>query len=440
MSKESFVNGFSKLSKREKIELISNLDYIEEDAKDELKTFWHPHIKIQTLLDEFSENSLSNFPLPYGVIPHIKINERDYIVPMVIEESSVVAAASSSAKFWSKNGGFHAEITETDKVGQIHFTIDKSGYQTLKSKINELKKLILSECREIIESMEKRGGGIKDISLLDKNDDLKDYYQLFFTFETCNSMGANFINTVLEKAAKTLNDFVENGYEFKQHNNEFQIIMSILSNYTPNCLCKVWIEASYDQLENIDPNLSGKEFAEKFEKAVIIANNDVYRATTHNKGIFNGIDAVTIATGNDFRAVEACGHAYAARDGKYRGLTSVELKDNKFKYILEIPLSVGTIGGLTNLHPLSRFSMKLLKNPDAKELMKICASVGLANNFSAIKSLITNGIQNGHMKMHLINLLNANDATESEKNKAVDHFKKHNVSATSVKKFLREIR
>ncbi len=186
--------------------------------------------------------------------------------------------------------------------------------------------------------------------------------------------------------------------------------------------------------------MKGEEFAKKFQLAVKIAEVDVYRATTHNKGIFNGIDAVAIATGNDFRAIEAAGHTYASKSGKYKSLSTVELQDGKFIYSLTLPLAMGTVGGLTSLHPLAKQSLEMLDNPTAKELMMITASVGLANNFAAIRSLVTKGIQVGHMKMHLMNILNHFEATEDEKAKAVEYFIGNKVSFNSVSQFINKLR
>jgi hydroxymethylglutaryl-CoA reductase len=216
--------------------------------------------------------------------------------------------------------------------------------------------------------------------------------------------------------------------------------MCILSNYTPECRVKVWVECPTNQLDGVDESLDGKAFAEKFKKAVDIARIDPYRATTHNKGIYNGIDAVVIATGNDFRATEAAGHSYAARDGQYRSLSYAEIQDNMFRFTLDVPLALGTVGGLTSLHPLAKKSLELLGNPSAKELMMIAATMGLANNYAAVKSLTTKGIQQGHMKMHLANILNQLGASEKEKTQATEYFNDKTVSYSEVESFLRRIR
>ena len=234
---------------------------------------------------------------------------------------------------------------------------------------------------------------------------MPDYYQLKASFETCNSMGANFINSVLERFAAILKREIVNSSGFTGEEQQVEIIMSILSNYTPNCTVRCWVECDIADMGDFVKDYSGEDFARRFANGVRIAQVDPFRATTHNKGIFNGIDAVVLATGNDFRAVEACGHVYASRNGTYSSLTDISIENGRFKYTLEVPLSLGTVGGLTNLHPLVQLSLEMLGNPNAKQLMMIAAAVGLANNFSAIRSLVTVGIQKGHMKMHLLNIL-----------------------------------
>jgi hydroxymethylglutaryl-CoA reductase len=211
--------------------------------------------------------------------------------------------------------------------------------------------------------------------------------------------------------------------------------MSILSNYTPDCIVKTYVECPIEDLGLIG-GMEANEFAHKFERAVQIAKVDVNRAVTHNKGIFNGIDAVVLATGNDFRAIEACGHAYAARDGQYRGLSSCSIDNGLFRFELTIPLSLGTIGGLTSLHPMSKMSLELLDGPSASELMKLVSVVGLAQNFGALSSLVTTGIQKGHMKMHLLNILNQLNATKEQIELSKIYFANNTVSFSSVREFL----
>jgi hydroxymethylglutaryl-CoA reductase len=264
--------------------------------------------------------------------------------------------------------------------------------------------------------MEKRGGGILDIVLVDKTEKLENYYQLHVTFETVDSMGANFINSCLEVIAK----------EFR--NDEIEIVMSILSNYVPECLVRAEVSCKIEDLGNEDP----QKFAQKFHQAVQIAEVEPYRAVTHNKGIMNGIDAVVLATGNDFRAVEAGVHAYASRSGQYKSLTHCEIENGIFRFWIEIPLALGTVGGLTSLHPMAKLSLDMLQKPSARELMMIMATAGLAQNFAALRALTTKGIQHGHMKMHLMNILNQLGANDADKKEIADYFEGKTVSHSAV--------
>ena len=416
------ISGFSKLSKKGKIKWIVKTFFTEPDTvMSELMSYWHSNEQQQKILDNFSENTISNFPMPYGVAPNFIIDDKPYCIPMVIEESSVVAAASSAAKFWMARGGFKTEIVSTKKLGQVHFL-----WHGNKSKLHyhfaEIKQTLIEECFSITRSMVKRGGGILDIDLVDLTEHQSGLYQLLASFETCDSMGANFINTCLEQFSKSLIAFFKTSSHFEEPEKEVEVIMSILSNYTPECLVRAWVECPIDELGKMPGGMTGEEFARRFHTAIKIAEIDPYRATTHNKGIYNGIDSVVIATGNDFRAIEACGHAYASKDGKYSSLSHCSIEDGVFKFWLDLPLAIGTVGGLTSLHPIAKRSLELLENPSAKDLMKIIAATGLAQNFSAIKSLVTTGIQQGHMKMHLQNILNQLKATSEEELAAIEHF------------------
>lgn len=437
MTPSHFIKGFSKLSKEDKIDRIAHFMHDPEASIDTLRSFWHNDSRMQKLFDEFSENTISNYYFPYGVAPNFKINGEVMFVPMVIEESSVVAAAANSARFWFERGGFHSKVLSTTKVGQVHF-IWEGDDELLKFNFHKLRTLMIEQTKPVTANMEKRGGGILDIELLNKRKEIPGYYQIVAYFDTRDAMGANFINTCLEEFAEVLRNHLDENPEFGGY--ECQVIMSILSNYTPECLVETWVECPVPALNGVDEHTQVAEFVSKFSKAVEISQVDLYRAATHNKGIFNGIDAVALATGNDFRAIEACGHAYAARSGRYRGLTEIDLSGNYFRYTLRIPLALGSVGGLTGLHPLAKFSLELMGNPSAEKLMMIASAVGLANNFSALKSLVTKGIQKGHMKMHLLNLLNANQATEEEKQLAVEYFKTHKVSSRSVINFLDKVR
>ena len=437
MNKINITSGFSRLDKDQKIELVSSQTTDPDLFSNTLHASLHRDPIVQKLYDEFSENTLGNYFFPYGVAPNFLINGKMYMVPMVIEESSVVAAASGAAKFWAARGGFHSEIIGIEKIGQVHFTWN-GGFELLNRFFPEIRLLMLRNTEQTTTNMVKRGGGILNIELVDMTDKIPDYYQLKATFDTRDSMGANFINSCLEEFAETLREFVSSNVELCTSN--LQVIMSILSNYTPGCLVHTWVEGAIKDGHNYDDFYTDREFVQRFETGVQIAQVDRYRATTHNKGIYNGIDAVVLATGNDFRAVEACGHAYASRNGHYSSLSKVEISGNTFRFSLEVPMALGTVGGLTDLHPLAKLSLQLLGNPDASQLMMIASAAGLANNFSAVKSLVTKGIQKGHMKMHLLNILNVYKATDDEKIYAVEYFKHEKVSHSSVSIFLESIR
>ncbi len=411
---DKIIQGFSKLSKEAKIEWIVRT-YLNNDESvvDFLKSYWHNDADVQKLHDEFIENTITNFYIPLGIAPNFKINDKIYCIPMAIEESSVVAAAAKSATFWLNRGGFKSHVKSMIKMGHVHFAWH-GDYQKLLNNFNRTKETYFTGTAELTANMRARGGGILSIELVNKSDLEPNYFQLMARFETCDSMGANFINSCLEEFSKILQHNLATDNELTEKEKNVNIIMCILSNFTPECVVVSEVSCPIEQLvEGTD--MSADKFCEKFEQAIHVATIEPYRATTHNKGIFNGIDSVVIATGNDFRAVEACGHTYASRDGQYRSLTKVEIKDGIFRFWIEVPMALGTVGGLTALHPMVKFAHKLLGNPNAEELMKITATVGLAQNFGAIRSLVTTGIQKGHMKMHLLNILNQLGATEEEK-------------------------
>jgi len=427
------ISGFSKLSKSEKIDwIVKHYLSNSKSAKQTIIQYFNADQKLQQLHDEFIENTISNYYLPLGIAPNFVINNKTYAIPMAIEESSVVAAASNAAKFWMERGGFKAEVISTTKIGQVHF-IYTGDFEDLKQYFNSIKSKLITDTKPITANMEKRGGGIIDIELRDKTEDLEHYYQLHATFETLDAMGANFINSCLEQFAKTFKTEAD-----KYLSTPIEIVMSILSNYVPNCLVRAEVSCKVEDLK--DKTISGIAFAEKFVRAVNIAEIEPYRAVTHNKGIMNGIDAVVLATGNDFRAVEAGVHAYAIKKGKYSSLTHAKIEDGVFTFWIELPLALGTVGGLTGLHPLVKVALDILGKPSAKELMQIVAVAGLAQNFAALRSLTTTGIQEGHMKMHLMNILNQFNATHEEKEEIIQHFKTHTVTHSAVVSEIEKIR
>jgi hydroxymethylglutaryl-CoA reductase len=373
-----------------------------------------------------------------GIAPNFLINDRYYSVPMVIEESSVVAAAAKSAKYWSTRGGFKATVLNTEKIGQVHF-LYKGDSSKLQSFFNAVKPTLIDSTGNITKNMQKRGGGILGLELRDKTSALENYFQLHATFETKDSMGANFINSCLEQLAKTLKEEAQNYTDFNESEKNITVVMSILSNYVPNCIVRAEVSCKVQDLAEKKIE-NPQEFAEKFVQAVRIAEIEPFRAVTHNKGIMNGVDAVVLATGNDFRAVEAGVHAYASRNGQYSSLSHAKIEDGIFTFWMEIPLALGTVGGLTSLHPLVKMALEILGKPSAKELMKVVAVTGLAQNFAALRSLTTTGIQEGHMKMHLNNILNQFEANSEERKAILKHFEKNTVTHAAVVALIENLR
>ena len=427
--------GFSKLSRDKKISWISK-NFLDNSNEFEsiLNKYLNHDKKIQSIHNSISENVISNFHLPYSVSPNFLINNKNYCIPLVTEESSVVAALSNSSKFWYDRGGFKSKVLSKIKTGQVHFKYDGNA-ESLEKFIIENEHRLIESTDRITKKMRERGGGISNIKLVNKSKELKSYYQLHVDFNTIDSMGANFINSCLEIISKNFKELLNDSSKFKESEKRIEIIMSILSNYTPECIVESSVECKIDDLSDID-GITSKEFALKFKNAFDIANIDISRAVTHNKGIMNGIDAVLISTGNDFRAVEAGIHAFASSEGMYKSLSECTIIDNIFKIKLKIPLSIGTIGGITDIHPMVKLSLKLLDNPTSDKLMNIICSVGLAQNFAAVKSLVTSGIQKGHMKMHLINLLIKQNATKDQIKKSEAYFKDRDINNQSVKDFL----
>ena len=343
-----------------------------------------------------------------------------------------------------------SKIADLNKISDSEKTTaqtEKDSLTFLETKEKELsaffknrKSDLLKTLVPLTKNMEARGGGVMSLDLIDKCDILENYYQLHLRFKTGDAMGANFINSCLEHLAKSLIQFASKDQLSNENNKPIDVLMSILSNYVPECLVHAEVSCPIKEFNLDNHNLNLETFTKRMIQAVAIAKYDPYRAVTHNKGIMNGVDSLVIATGNDFRAIEAGVHAYAASSGQYRSLSDAYIKDDKFVMELSIPLALGTVGGLTKLHPMVNWCMELLGNPSSEKLMEIIAVAGLAQNFGALRSLVTTGIQKGHMKMHLLSILNGFGATTEEKNKLVVHFKNETVSNAAVQKALGELR
>ena len=432
------ISGFSKLDKQQRRQWLLE-HFLPGQAADDFAFFEANSTDLQQVIDNFSENTVANFPLPFGVAPNFVVNGATYAVPMVIEESSVVAAASSSAKYWSTRGGFHAEVVACEKLGQLHFRWNGRPERRA-ALFPELQRRLYAATADITERMEKRGGGVRGMQWKHLAEVDAQCYQLLVRFGTGDSMGANFINTVLEAYATEIERWSAESDFLGQDERDLEVIMAILSNHTPNAVVRSWVSCPIERMNLAGSGVDAADFVRRFRLAVDIAAADPYRAVTHNKGIMNGVDAVVLATGNDFRAVEAAVHAFAAADGRYASLSRCRVVDDHFHFELTLPLSLGTVGGLTRLHPLADLSLNLLGRPGAEELMCIAAATGLAQNFAALRSLVTTGIQRGHMKMHLHNILSSLNASAPERRQAVEFFAGRTVSHHGVRQYLDKVR
>lgn len=376
MDQRQFFSGFYKHSISKRIELIESwLDASIDSASTVLP---------EAYANQMIENYLFNYHLPLGVAVNLKVNNAEYVVPMAIEEPSVIAAASFGAKVL---GNIQAETKERLLIGQIIMTVQQPFIE-IQQIIKENKAKLLNIASQASASMVRRGGGPKDIWVEEKEHPNRNYVSVYLSLDPCDAMGANVINTVLEALSPTMESIIEG-----------EVLMSILSNYQPQAVTIATAKVPFAHLSK--DKEEAKSLAERLEMASDYAWLDPYRATTHNKGIMNGIDAVVIATGNDWRAIEAGAHAYAVKDGQYRSLTKwqVNYEDESLEGSIEIPLQVATVGGTLSSHPTAKLALKMLKITSAKDLSNIIASVGLIQNFAAMRALVSEGIQKGHMRM-----------------------------------------
>ena len=436
MKDKLLINGFSKFSKQDRIRFLAERHRLSQDLVQVLAAFEPADDSFRKIIEELSENTVSSYHMPFSVAPNFIVNGSYRTFPLVTEESSVVAALAKAAGFWAQHGGFHAEVLGTERKGQLHFRWNGNP-DRLTAAFPQIRVRLLEEARTITANMERRGGGITGMELCMLPHILPDYYQIDVRFETLDAMGANFINSCLEQFGRSLRTYISNNDHFAPDEKHVEIVMAILSNYTPDSRVRAWVQCPAELLTVSDAAGEQENYAGRFVQAVRIAAGDVSRAVTHNKGIFNGIDALAMATGNDFRAIEACGHAWACRNGSYASLSEARLENGQFYFGLEIPLAVGVVGGITAVHPLARLALYLLGNPSASQLMMYLATAGLASNFSAVKALVTSGIQKGHMRMHLSNILNQLQVQGSLREQAALFFADKTVSFSEVEKFIR---
>lgn len=437
MKASKAIAGFSKLTKAQKIGWLEQQLGWDSSAAGLLSSSELQDESLQQVLNELSENQISNFHLPFCVAPNFLVNGTMRVFPLVTEESSVVAAMAKAAGFWASRGGFRADVTGMEKKGQLHF-LWTGAPEKLTRSFPEIQKRLLADASVLTRKMESRGGGILSVTLKHLPEILPRYFQIDVAFDTRDAMGANLINSCLEEFGKSLRRFLSSRAGWLPEEQDCRIIMAILSNDVPGSRVRVWAACPVSALTDPGDACPAAEFADRFVMAVHIARKDVSRAVTHNKGIFNGIDALALATGNDFRALEAGGHAFAARSGKYAGLSEAGIAGGQFTFSMELPLAVGVVGGVTTLHPMARLAMQILENPSARELMQYMAVAGLASNWSAIRALVTTGIQKGHMKMHLSNILTGLRATAEQKQAARLYFQDREVSFAEVERYLNE--
>ncbi|CAK1608239.1 hydroxymethylglutaryl-CoA reductase, degradative [Streptococcus oralis] len=391
-------NGFSKKSYHERLELLRAQALLSPEKQTSLEQDEQVSLAVA---DQLSENVVGTFSLPYSIVPELLVNGQDYTVPYVTEEPSVVAAASYASKIIKRAGGFTAQVHERQMIGQValyHVADPEQAQEKIASKKAELLEL----ANQAYPSIVKRGGGARDLHVEQIKGET-DFLVVYLHVDTQEAMGANMLNTMLEALKPVLQEL-----------SQGQSLMGILSNYATDSLVTASCRIAFRYLS--PQRDQGREIAEKIASASQFAQVDPYRAATHNKGIFNGIDAILISTGNDWRAIEAGAHAFASRDGRYQGLSQWTLDMEREELVGEmtLPMPVATKGGSIGLNPRVALSHELLGNPSAKELAQIIVSIGLAQNFAALKALVSTGIQQGHMKLQAKSLALLAGASESE--------------------------
>ena len=391
-------NGFSKKSYQERLELLKAQALLSPERQESLEQ--DEQISV-TVADQLSENVVGTFSLPYSLVPEVLVNGQEYTVPYVTEEPSVVAAASYASKIIKRAGGFTAQVHERQMIGQVAL-YQVANPEQAQEKIAGKKAELLELANQAYPSIVKRGGGARDLHVEQIKGET-DFLVVYLHVDTQEAMGANMLNTMLEALKPVLEEL-----------SQGQSLMGILSNYATDSLVTASCRIAFRYLSRQKDQ--GREIAEKIALASQFAQADPYRATTHNKGIFNGIDAILIATGNDWRAIEAGAHTFASRDGHYQGLSSwrLDLETEELVGEMTLPMPVATKGGSIGLNPRVALSHELLGNPSAKELAQIIVSIGLAQNFAALKALVSTGIQQGHMKLQAKSLALLAGASESE--------------------------
>ena len=415
--------GFQKKERLERIQMLKENGFLSDEFEQILKK--NKNLPLETS-NQMAENGIGTFALPFSIAPNFIVDGKDYAVPMVTEEPSVVAGCSYAAKIIGKSGGFTTEILNRKMIGQVAL-YEILDFDNAISMVLENKNKLLKIANDAYPSIVARGGGAIDIEVRN----IDEFLVVYLFADVKEAMGANILNTMLE-AIKTPLENITNG----------KSLMAILSNYATESLVKAKCEVNIKLLNSsMEKSI---ETAKKIELASKFAKLDVYRATTHNKGIFNGIDAVVIATGNDWRAIEAVENPNAPKNGKYEGLTTwtFDESENKLKGELTLPMPIASVGGSIGLNPSVKAAFNILGNPNAKTLASIITSVGLAQNFAAIKALVTTGIQHGHMKLQARSLALLAGAKGKEIDIAVERLLESgkSINLENVKEILEKIK
>jgi hydroxymethylglutaryl-CoA reductase len=397
MARTSRLPGFYKVSVEERRALVS--DATGEAARDIARALEAGGLDEDTA-DKFVENVIGTYGLPYGVALNVRVNGRDYVVPMVVEEPSVVAAASNAARMVREGGGFHAEVDEPLMIAQVQLTHVRDR-EAAKTRILAVEGALLTLANDAIPGLIERGGGARglDVRLVGTDDDAM--LVVHVLVDCRDAMGANLVNGLAERVAPQLAELAGG-----------RIGLRILSNLCDRRCVRVTCRVPADVLATEE--MSGPEVIEGIVNASRFAELDPYRAATHNKGIMNGVDAVVIATGNDWRAVEAGAHAFASRSGTYQPLATWRAEGDALVGRIELPMALGTVGGTLRVHPAARLSLRLLGVEGAQELASVAASIGLASNLAAVRALASCGIQRGHMALHARSVALAAGATGTE--------------------------
>ncbi|MDP2667168.1 MAG: hydroxymethylglutaryl-CoA reductase, degradative [Nitrosopumilaceae archaeon] len=416
---DSLISKFFEKSRKERLGIIKKFADLSDD---EVKQIENSDGGITfDKADKMVENVIGTFSLPLGIATNFTINKKDYLVPMVIEEPSVIAAASKAAKIAKIHGGFKAEADESYSIGQIQLVdIDiKSAISAIKKSEKEILDLANSKSK----TLSKIGKGAKQVSCREIKTDSGKMLIVEFLIDVGDAMGANITNTMCEAVAPLIEKITKG-----------RVILRILSNYSTKRMAKAY--AVFDR-----EAVGGEDIVDNIILAYQFALNDEYRAVTHNKGVMNGIIAVANATGQDNRAIEAAAHAYAARSGKYTSLTEWKKdKNGNLVGMIELPLFVGIIGGIINIHPLAKICTKILGVKSAQDLASVIAVVGLAQNFSALRALASEGIQSGHMKLHARNIAAAAGANPEQIDKIVKKMVgESNISLNRAKELLSQL-